>query len=176
MARRRSNFSFARGGRSVRRSTSWELFNFGFVNGIVADGSLVFPSGFVPQEEGLTLVRLRGELVLSSTGTSGDSAELAVGIGVVSAEAFAVGVTALSSPITDAFWPGWMYHQWCSVNMVAQSPNTQFQNYRFEVDNKSMRKLQVGNVLMAVMEMDNEQGTGVTADVFLNCRGLLKLA
>jgi len=163
-------------GRAPRRSTIWGPMNFGRVNAIAADGAVTFGFGFIPTTTGQTIVRMRGELLVAGTMSSGDSAELAVGIGITSFEAFAVGITALPSPIVDANWPNWIYHRWCSVISIAQSIELRTQNFRFEIDNKAMRKLQPGQIVFAIVEMDNEQGTGVTVDLMCNVRTLVKLS
>lgn len=161
---------------SVRRKTTWDIANFGSPANLTADGSILFPLAFTALQEGLTIVRLRGELIISTSGTSGDSADLAVGIGIATSEAHAVGVTALPSPITDGDWNGWFYHRWCSsISTATVNVSSQSLNFRFDVDNKAMRKLLVGTVMFAVMEMDNEAGTGITASVILNTRVLFKL-
>jgi len=171
-----ANRSFRGRGVSVKRKAAWDTFNFGRVNALMADGTALFSLGFAALLEGTTIVRLRGELLISSTLTSGDSAEYALGIGITSAEAFAVGVTALPSPITDGFWPGWFVHQWCSVGSISSSTTQDTQNARFELDSKAMRKFVRGQVCFAVVEMDNEQTTGVSADLQCNARVMVKLS
>ena len=161
---------------STRRKTSWQDGGFGRVDGLNADGGAAFTFAVVPGEPSLTLVRLRGELLVSSALSSGDSAEVAVGIGLVTDQALAIGITAFPLPIANINWEGWLYHQWCSVGSVSQSAGNRTQNFRFIVDNKAMRKVEIGNSLIAVVEMDNEQGTGVAVDLQLNTRMLFKLA
>ena len=160
---------------SVARKTSWAGFNFGRVDGLIADGGVLFTFGFIAGADGITLVRLRGELLMSSAMSSGDSAECAVGIMLVNDNAFNIGITAIPLPITDADDDGWLYHQWCSASAVSQSAGNRTQNFRFEIDNKAMRKVRVGQTFVAVVEMDNEVGTGVAIDLNLNCRALFKL-
>ena len=169
---------FARRGAvgSARRETSWGLGPNGFLNGVSADSVNLFSVTTVPVSDGLTLVRTRGELVMSASGTSGDSAQIAVGLAVVSAEASAIGVTAIPSPITDLAWDEWFFHQFLSINMVSQNANNQSQNYRFLIDSKAMRKFTPGNAMVGIMELANEQGTGVTVDLQLSTRMLFKLS
>jgi len=160
---------------SQRRKTAWDVANFGRVDGLAADGSSLFTTAFNVITGGITMVRLRGEIVIASSMTSGDSADLAVGIGISTIEAVTAGVASLPSPIVDADWSGWMHHQFCSVSAITQSVTQQSQNYRFEVDSKAQRKTPLGQTIFAVVEMDNEQGTGVTVDLICNCRLLLLL-
>ncbi len=159
-------------GHGHARQVAWDLMNFGQET-LTIDGSLLY-GGFVATVEGLTIIRLRGEVVIDALlGTAGDSAEIAIGMIVVSDEAFAAGAASIPSPITDAD-DDWMFHQWCSVGSRLVGAAGQGSSYRFQVDNKSMRKLPVGKTVVCVAEMASEVGV-VSADLSLNLRALLKL-
>ena len=99
-------------------------------------------------------------------------------MGVVSAAAFAVGATAVPTPITEEAWDGWFYHRYFSIlgsGAIATAPiNSRSGAVRIEVDSKAMRKLEVDMVLYAALEVTE---VGVASMEFsFNSRLLVKLA
>ena len=80
----------------------------------------------------------------------------------MSSAAFAIGQTAVPTPITEADWPGWLYHQFGDCRVVtatiADGVNASGANFRMEIDSKAMRKQGADETLMAVLEV-SEQGT-----------------
>ena len=165
---------------SPRRKVSWE---FGprstAFQGISSSSALLLGSGAQVLADALTLVRLRGEFAyqLRSAAAELDGYHGAFGIGVVQEEAFAVGITAVPTPITDADWDGWIYWQPIAAQAYtdAEVLNTggALIGSRRIVDTKSMRKLNLGDVIIAVVEA-TEIGTAVL-HVHFDCRVLLKL-
>jgi len=165
MARRRPT--------AVRRQTAWDIFQPG-AQSQAAAGATLYPLGFAPNFEGLTLIRLRGELVISAVLTAAsDSADVAVGLIMVSDEAFAAGVASIPSPLTDGD-DDWLWHQFCSVTSRFGAAAGEGVEFRFPIDNKAMRKLPPGKTVCAVIEMNNLVGA-VTIDTLLNMRTLFKL-
>ena len=76
-----------------------------------SSGSAFLGSGVTPVVSGLTLVRTRGQLfaTLAVSSAAGDGYTGVWGIGKVTAAAFAAGLTAIPTPITEADWDGWLY-------------------------------------------------------------------
>ncbi len=172
MAHRRSNFRIASRS-SSKRQTEWVNLNFDAAV-LSAVSSTLFTTSFVPLVSGLTLIRMRGELIVSSLmNAATDAMTIAVGCILVSDEAVAAGVASIPSPITDAD-DDWLYYQWCSVQSGVLGAPGQGTEFRFNVDNKAMRRFPAGKTLVAVAEASSEGGTVVT-DFIFNCRGLIKL-
>ncbi len=163
-------FSHVRGS---KRQTEWDSLPFREIASS-AVGSTLYSFGFVPVVSGLTIIRLRGELIVSSLmNAATDAMQLATGIIMVSDEAFAAGVASIPSPVTDED-DDWMWHQWHSVQSGTLGAPGQGTEYRFIIDNKAMRKFPTGKTICAVTEVIVEAGT-VVVDTILNIRALIKL-
>jgi len=128
----------------------------------------------------VTLVRSRGyvDLMLTSTTSAFGGFTGALGLAIVTAEAGAVGVTAIPSPLTDADWDGWLWHHFFSclsvTATIADGANAQSVYQHFEIDSKAMRKWTDQQVIVGILETGAEVGTAVmqmNADV----RHLVKL-
>ena len=188
MARLRQSRSLVRTG--SRRKTSWgagpKTGTAGLPVVIAATGVQLGGVTSVPTADGTTLVRLRGEMLirLLTASSLDDGFFGAVGVGIFTDAALAVGVTAVQSPITDEFWDGWLWHRYftCISGGVvgtgaATADNQQGSTgmaLRVEVDSKAMRKIAVGTALAVVYE-STEQG-GATLSWAFNSRTLSKLA
>ena len=183
MARRLTGLSrgFAR---SNRRKTAWELGPGGTtVTAITSTSSVILGAGASPTEDGLTVVRTRGEFLAfleSATAEGGFSG--AFGIGKGSASAFAVGVGSMETPLDDEEWDGWLFHRYFTVKnptvgtaTATDQPNSSAGSgiLRLEVDSKAMRKLDIEDVIYAAVQV---VVTG-TAQVLINfnSRLLVKL-
>ena len=122
MARRLRGSSRVLGIRGQRRLTSWELGPGDCVetqfNGT---GSNFIGMATTPTQDGLTLARIRGKIkaFLNSTNAIGGGMCGAFGIGIATAAAVAVGVTAVPTPITEQAWDGWLY--WMPVQLFTTS-------------------------------------------------------
>ncbi len=180
MARTRSGFG--RGSHGTRRKTGWELGPGGDdlatldVQQFTASGEAILGSGIIPTLDGLTLVRTRGfaEFVLSGATTALDGFSWGFGICVVNADAFAVGITAVPKPFTDAAWDGWLYHElWALHSPIAGVSNNSANNTRREIDSKAMRKIGQNDVVCSVVEV-GETGAA-TLNVRSATRVLIKL-
>ena len=137
---------------STRRKTVWTEgpFSNAAIQAISASGLVVVTVGQT-SAGGVTLVRIRGELVmwLEVVGAIGDGfAEVDAGIGIVSADAFGIGATAMPSPSVDKDWGGWIWHNSLGPIIglsVTEVENTgQISQVRIPIDTKAMRKL-IGN-------------------------------
>ncbi len=114
MPRRPSSRGFVRG---PRRLTSWALGPGGYDiatldrQQFTASQTLIIGSGVTPIIDNLTVVRIRGfiDFGLRSADAVLAGFNFVAGIGIVSGDAFAIGVTATPNPFDDTDWPGWLW-------------------------------------------------------------------
>ena len=164
-----------------RRLTAWELgpgFTDGSSQGFTASTSTIIGSGVTPVDPNLTVVRLRGyvELIMQAATAAVDGFSYGIGIGIVTADAFSVGVTAVPNPIDDADWPGWIWHKLgaLSAPVAGGFGATPSDNQIIEIDSKAMRKFRLNETLFTTVQVF-ETGTAIMA-VRSMTRVLLKLA
>ena len=174
MARRRG-FSQAVGTRT-RRATNWGIGPGGTgITSISASSSVILGSGVaLVTTDPVTIVRTRGQFdaFLTSASTPGDGYQGAIGIGIVSSPAFAIGITAMPTPLTEVEWDGWLYHRFFG----AHNPKVDVSDaagVSIEVDSKAMRKWGDAVTLFAAIEVV-EIGTAVL-NVFFDSRVLIKI-
>ena len=165
----------------VRRATAWSSGPRQIPVGLTAAGAQLWAVGSQSTLSGLTLIRVRGEFtaVLDVVTAIGDGFErIAVGMCIVSENAFDAGVTAVPSPITDIGWDGWLYHRLLgqfrgsSTTELGRSP---MEAVRIEMDSKAMRKFKQTDVLIGVVELAPETGAA-TLTFSATTRLLTKLA
>ena len=176
--RRGSMSRFPRTNAGARRRVSWGTGPRGNVGAVTAAGSILFPVGAQANLDDLTIVRIRGELLVRmKDGTSADSSwKFAFGMCIVNENAFGIGVTAVPQPFTDLFWDGWMVHQQGIIaTEIASEPANQINSNRIIIDSKAMRKTHLTDIIVAVIEFHSENGTAI-ADADLVSRSLSKLA
>ncbi len=182
MPRRRS---FVASNRGPRRLSAWALGP-----GFASQGSAavlqlsavaapaVIGSGVTPSIPNLTVMRIRGTLLVSLTGADAQRSgfQMTFGIGIATADAFAVGPTALPGPFEDSDWPGWLWlgglDMRTAVHVLAVGDPT-INPARVEIDSKSMRKFRLNEVLF--MAVDAEESGTATLDIRGMTRLLLKL-
>ena len=167
--------------RSRRRETEWsEGPGSTGVTNVTASGSAFVGLGVAAAHPGLTQIRLRGLLDLWIRGnpaTDGDGYFGAFGIGIVEAPAFAIGITAVPTPVTDAASETWLYHHFFSVHMgdiTGGAGQSSMMHQRIVVDSKAMRKTPPNVVMYAVIE--SVEIGAANMDVFFDSRALLKLS
>jgi len=130
------------------------------------------------------MVRLRGDLMLylSLVSAADDGFAGAFGIGLCTNDAFAIGVTAVPTPIAQEDWDGWLFHQYYAVKgptvgtTTANNIGGVFSTsaaFRVAVDSKAMRKIPENTTVYAAME-NVEVGTAAL-EVAFNSRVLVKL-
>ena len=163
-----------------RRRTGWEVGpGDSTLTNFASTQSVILGLGAQALLDGLTLVRLRGSFraLLTAVAGANDGFAGAVGIGIVTAEAFAIGLTAMPLPLTDMEWDGWLYYRPFSVQSntatIADGVNSGGVNLEFPVDSKAMRKLREGDTIFAAAQVV-ENGTSVM-DIHFDSRILLKL-
>ena len=152
MARRGSRFL----SRSPRRSSFWSIGPAGETALLSATQTVVFSGGAQALVDGLTHVRLRGELLclLNSATADNDGFECGFGVCIVSENAAVIGTTAIPQSITDLSWDGWLEHKLFALkaNVAAQVDNLSTA-FRYEIDSKAMRKFKESDVMVGVLEV-----------------------
>ena len=175
-----SRSSFPRtGGRAPRRQSSWENGPSGAV-AITADGDTLFGVAQEATEDGLTIIRTRGEMNMGLsviTGSLDGFPRAAFGLCIVNQNAAGVGVTAIPSPLDDITWDGWFVHWVGSLfGVSATEGNAEgFAVVRVPIDSKAMRKLKSTDNVVGVFAVSDEVGTA-QLNAILNCRILVKIA
>jgi len=173
----------------TRRKTSWTVGPQSGVDGasisITASAAVLMGVGSAATEDGLTIVRTRGELLffLTASTTGGGGFFGAFGIGIANTPAFTAGVASLPTPITEDDWDGWLYHRFLTVgsggaidagvSADVDMVNASAASVRVEIDSKAMRKINLNETLFAALEV-TEVGTA-TARIFVNSRILVKI-
>ena len=160
MAGRNRSFSGRSQVRVVNpRQTGWEE-GPGTLDGLAisTETSAILGSGQAAIGDGQTIIRLRGfaELIITSAGSPADGFTGAMGIGIVSAPAFAIGITAVPTPITEIEWEGWMWHQMFSYHVSDAALDVAA--LRFTIDSKAMRKIGSEEVVFCAIETKDESG------------------
>jgi len=161
-----------------RRSVTWGVGPGGESSLLVAGSSnAILGSSVVATGTEVTVVRTRGAfstyLVMAAAAIDGFF--YAVGIGVVTAQAFGAGVASLPDPFDDTDWDGWLWHHFGSVfSPTGTIGSSVMEAERLEIDSKGMRKLDANEVLFATIST-TEVGTA-TMRVQLDSRMLFKLA
>jgi len=159
----RSRFG-GRGGRGGLPAPKRQIANDGFedlVNSlttVVGTAKVAAVSSFLIVEAAATIVRTRGELMLTTT-TAQPGAHIrgAFGMIVASSDAATVGVTALPGPLSDIEndWFVWqpvnLFHQSATENEASRG-----QNFRYPFDSRGMRKVKAGEVLVLMMELASD--------------------
>ena len=181
----------SRGFRQVqvpRRKTDWGL---GPANEagttITGSGSSLGSSAISPTVPGLTLVRTRGHALwyLNQASAANNGFHGAMGIGIATLAAVTAGAASVPTPITEADWDGWIWHQFfqCrsggiidgSVSADHDLVNSTSAAVRFEIDSKAMRKFSDDDMaIFAALEV-TEVGTAAMVWSF-DSRMLFKLS
>ena len=178
MAARRSGFF--RGNRSVstRRRTAWGLGPGGTGATAISSSTSTFLGAVaVPIVDGITVVRIRGSLLLTLITATGalDGFRGAFGIGVASLAAVTAGINSVPTPITEQESDNWLYHTYFQViaNISAEADFNQATVVRIAVDSKAMRKFPTELALYAAI--DTVESGAAVMDASFDSRVLAKL-
>ena len=177
--------------RGPRRKTSWSVGPrtadaFGTPGPAFSGNSaLLAATGAAVLSDGVTMVRLRGQLsawLITADAVSTGFA-CAFGIGLARLPAFTAGIASLPTPFTDEDDELWVYHKYFGLFTPAAIAGgastdadhliTNVATLNIEVDSKAMRKMDVNDVLYAALEVQ-EQGVA-TGNWAFSCRTLFKL-
>ena len=123
---------------------------------VVGTNAKVLVASFSPEGAGMekpTVVRTRGQVGIRPNVVSADLDVVgALGLGIVSAQAFGIGITAVPGPFTDADWDGWFVWRSFSYRFEATAGVDVAIDWGFEVDSKAMRKVADNEVVVVVAE------------------------
>jgi len=156
---------------STRRLTAWSgLADQGYVN--VASGGATIISSIAFNVRG-TLIRHRGMVSYRPQAVNADLDMIgAIGVAIVSDQAFAIGVTGVPLPFTNADWGGWMvWRSFSSRWGFNDASGVLYEERSFEVDSKAMRKVRQNETLIFVAE--SQAGAMAVAE---GVRHLVKLS
>ena len=167
-------------GTHVRRKTSWTFGPNGRPAAFTTNVARIFPIGFASTLDGLTLVRVRGNVSIgleSATAVNDGFDQVGIGLAIVNNNAFTVGgVGSVPTPLTDMEWDGWLWY-WTGNIMALNTGASVGQGLGqrlIEIDGKAMRKWKETDVLMGVVETAGLNGA-VSMQTVLNTRILTKL-
>ncbi len=161
----------ARGFQRSARLTEWQgPPDQGFV-AVATTGATLVSSTSV--EDPITIMRSRGQFGIQTALNADLAVTGAIGWGIVSSEAFSIGITALPHPWRDADWDGWFI--WKSFSLSVEFHDATGVNFpasiMLDVDSKAMRKVGQSNVIVMVAE--SQAGAYQVVD---GIRQLIKLA
>jgi len=162
---------------ATRRNLQWTEGPGGnTVTTITTSSTTILGAGLLAIADVFTIRRLHGFLTLqlNVVGAVGDGFHYAIGYGVVTQDAFAVGVSAMPNPLDDIDW-GWMWHRLGAVHAItatiADGVNAAGVQERIQVDGEAMRVLGSNDVVFCSIQTQ-EAGTS-ELDVFMDSRLLL---
>lgn len=161
----------ARRVRAARRPTNWlagfDATSTGIGSFTTTATGKVFMGGFtIADQDAVTLIRTRGELLVNASPSGGGQVlSAAVGIAKVNAYAASIGATAIPGPWTDANWDGWLWHQFVTmVSTAGAATNAEGSMVaRYEIDSKAARKWDfTEESLVIIAEVGNNSIGGTT--------------
>ncbi len=143
----------------ARRASSlktWAGLSSGTTWGTLAANSSVLIGSFITNFNDETLLRTRGELAILSDGEVEEEIQGALGMAVVSRDAFGIGITAVPLPINDIDNDSWVvwapYHHARALGTASgQSPA----ETKLVIDSKAMRKIHGEQNLVVVLQNEN---------------------
>jgi len=125
----------------------------------VGNATSLFAGTLLGNEQ--TVLRVLGEYIIDPTSAPvvNDSARISLGIGVVSTDAATLGATAMPDPGSGEYpWLYWGTHP-MSFRSTTLDPSSAASTVRRTFDVKSMRKMALGQSLVAVAEYEDIAGT-----------------
>ena len=139
---------------------------------ITTNTPLLLASGAQVLEDGLTVLRIRGQLDvwLSAASAAINGFGGAFGIGITNLNAFGTGgVASVMTPDADKDWDGWLFWHVIDCRIItatfSDNPNTPRLQQRIMVDSKAMRKLKEDDVIYAAIDV-TETGTAILESKF----------
>ncbi len=152
--------------RAPKRDTAWFQF-LGNRNTMTAAGGTIYYSlnAAALALRPFTVVCSRFELFLLSDNAAGAELQAAAfGFAVVSDQAAAIGVTAVPTPVTDMGSDLWLLYKYCLGSGNVAGTLSGQQGFTYSVDSKAMRKVDIGQDLVGVAELD-AVGSGLSLTV-----------
>ncbi len=154
-----------------RRSTAKRLSTWFFFTGTTttltaAGGTIIYTLNAAALAlRPFTFVRSYFELqIISDQAAAVESQGGAFGLAIVSDQAAAAGVASVPTPVTEAGSDLWFVHKWYHGDESKLTDKTTSAT-RISIDSKAMRKVDVGQDLVVVAEMDTVLGGGQIVSV-----------
>ena len=148
-----------------RRITDWGLGPGSTSVGFSGTGKKLWTLGTTPAAN-LTLIRTRGQfhVTLLTASQAGGGFTGAVGIYMMTEDAFLIGVTAALDPSVDSNSDMWLWHSFWSLKTttatIGDGVNAVGVTQRILIDSKAMRKdFDPERVMVGVVGVDEEAGT-----------------
>ncbi len=133
----------------------------GYVN--VASGGATLVSS-VSFDEPTTIMRTRGQVSIQPQAVSANLDIVgAIGMALVTDEAFTAGVASMPEPFTDADWGGWFVWRSFSYRFgFSDATGLNFLNWNFEIDSKAMRRVKGGNETLVIIAESQQGAYGIS--------------
>ena len=166
--------------RAPKRATTWGQGPSAIDLISAATSKLFWTNGSVLTNESIvTIVRMRGlvSIQLNTIDAVGAGFFGAVGLGIITLDAFTAGAGSAPGALTDAEWDGWIWHSFFDVRgqsvTMADGVNAFHASQRIEIDSKAMRKFEDSQVLFGSFDM--VESTNATVEMQAEARVLLKV-
>ena len=163
--------AFKRGAAAIRQSrlTQWldlppTVTAFGASGGTIILSLSTAEKALRP----FTIVRTRMLIgIVSDQLAAGENQLGALGIAVVSDQASAIGVTAVPTPVTDLSSDLWLLHQFLfnTFSIASAVGYADDGMHQYAVDSKAMRKVQDGEDVVVVGELDGANSSGFSMTI-----------
>ena len=169
----RPHRTFGRSGGATRQVTWVAPADQGYV--AVAAGTAVILSSFDANVNNMpkpTIVRTRG--VVSVKPAVGTDIEIvgAIGVGIVSDEAFTAGVASIPGPWSEADWDGWfVWRSFAFSQTQLDATGSLLNSIQIEIDSKAMRKQSENYTMVTLAESQ-----AAAFEISTNLRTLFKLS
>ena len=160
-----------RGPRQSARLTQWTGPALqGYVAVATTGATLI--SSFTPAEP-ITVMRTRGWVGIRPESEAADLEIVgAIGVGIVSVEAFTAGIASMPEPFADADWGGWyVWRSFAYDIRFSDATGVNMIDWGFEIDSKAMRKMSPNETIVVIAESQ-----GGAFRISSNMRRLVKLA
>ncbi len=164
-----------------KRKMAWTFGPDSISQSLITTGNNLWTTGVqLVGESNATIVRIRGEMLVRLKAVAGidDGYQFAIGLGLVTLQAFNAGTASIPGPVSEADWEGWMFHRFGSLHVnsatLGATENIGLLEQRIEIDTKAMRIFRENMVLMGALE-GVEVGTSVL-EFNADTRVLLKLS
>ena len=123
----------------------------GYVAVITGGKTIISSEGFTSKN---TIVRMRGQVSVKPEVLAADVDIVgALGVGIVSTDAFGAGAASVPGPFLQADWPGWFVWRSFSYHFEFQdATGIHYPMWDFEVDSKAMRKVSQNETVVIMAE------------------------
>jgi len=148
--------------RAPRRLTEWAATVGGTAFTALAGATAAIDSSFTTTIVE-TIVRCRGLFTVQTNQIAAAEQPFgAIGLAIVSDEAFAVGATAVPLPYTDADSDLWLLHQyWAAPMSFADATGFAKLDQQYELDSKAMRRISADETMVLVVEVASVAAIGI---------------